>query len=423
LTVIDGTGRPATPHRNLILEGGLIRSIGAATEPIPAGAIVIEIWGMTIMPQIINAHGHVGLLKGTTLAWDDYGEENIRRHLLQYESFGGGAVLSMGSDSAAIFAFRELSRSGRLPGASVFTAGTGFGVKDALPPITMGLALVNRPETPEEARQQVRALAANKPEVIKMWVDDSWGQFPKMEPAIYTAIIDEAHRHKIRVAAHVFHLEDARDLIHRGVEILAHSVRDAEIDDELLSEMNERRVTYIPTLSLDEFAFAYRDAPGWLHNPFFQASLEPGVLTMVTSPAYRDKVRSNPKTSRELAALAVAQKNLKKVHDAGILVVLGSDSSATPIRPIGFAEQMELQLMVQAGLTPLQSIAVAMRNGARMLGIAGETGTLEPGLTRRHRRAARTMERGRGRVETLKGPVDRSAPEIRSCAHPSGNFE
>jgi imidazolonepropionase-like amidohydrolase len=156
-------------------------------------------------------------------------------------------------------------------------------------------------------------------------------------------------------------------------------VRDAEIDDELLSEMKERRVTYIPTLSLDEFAFAYRDAPDWLHDPFFQASLEPGVLTMVTSPAYRDKVRSNPNTSRELAALAVAQKDLKKVHDAGILVALGSDSGAMPIRPIGFAEHMELQLMVQAGLTPIQSITVATRNGARMLGIAGETGTLEPG--------------------------------------------
>ena len=119
--------------------------------------------------------------------------------------------------------------------------------------------------------------------------------------------------------------------------------------------------------------------PQWLHDPFFQASLEPGVLEMVTSPAYQQKVRLNPKIPREITALAVAQKNLKKVHDAGILVALGSDSGAMPIRAIGFAEHMELQLMVQAGLTPLQAIAAATRNGAELLGIAGESGSLEPG--------------------------------------------
>ena len=100
---------------------------------------------------------------------------------------------------------------------------------------------------------------------------------------------------------------------------------------------------------------------------------------MVTSPAYKERVRWDPATPREMAALAVAQKNLKKVHDSGILVALGSDSGAMPIRPIGFAEHMELQLMVQAGLTPLQAIAVATRNGAGLLGIGEKSGSLEPG--------------------------------------------
>jgi imidazolonepropionase-like amidohydrolase len=379
VTVIDGTGRPARPHRNVVIEGGVIRSIGPASDPIPSGAATVEVAGTTIMPLIVNAHGHPGLLKGTTTAADHYGEENIRRHLLQYEAFGVGAVLALGSDTEAVFPLRELSRRGELPGAVLFTAGAGFGVKGALPPVAMGMTRVNRPETPEEARRQVRELAAHKPDAVKLWVDDLFGQLPKMEPAIYAAIIDEAHRRGIRVAAHVFYLEDARKLVGLGVEILAHSVRDAEIDDGLLAEMKARRVAYIPTLSLDEFAFAYREMPPWFHEPFFRASLEPGVFEMVSSSGYKEAVRADFKTPREMAALAVAQKNLKKVHDAGILVALGSDSGATPIRPIGFAEHMELQLMVQAGLTSLEAIAVATRNGARLLGIDGGAGSLEPG--------------------------------------------
>ena len=194
VTVIDGTGRAAQPHRNVVIEGGVIRSIGSASEPIPPHATVIEIAGTTIMPQIINAHGHPGLLEGPTVAAAHYGEENIRRHLLQYEAFGVGAVLALGSDLEAIYPLRELSRHGRLPGARVFTAGTGFGVDGGLPPMAMGLTRVNRPATPEEARRQTRSVAANRPNAIKMWVDDAWGRLPKMQPAIYAAIIDEAHR-------------------------------------------------------------------------------------------------------------------------------------------------------------------------------------------------------------------------------------
>jgi imidazolonepropionase-like amidohydrolase len=174
-------------------------------------------------------------------------------------------------------------------------------------------------------------------------------------------------------------LEDARALLALGVDIFAHSVRDAEINDALIAEMKARHVAYIPTLSLDEFAFAYQDAPAWLADPFFRASLEPGVLEMVTSSSYKEKVRSDPRTAFEIEAFAIAKKNLKKVHDAGILVALGSDSGALPIRPLGFAEHMELQLMVQAGLTPVQAISVGTRNSARVLGISDDTGSIEPG--------------------------------------------
>lgn len=112
---------------------------------------------------------------------------------------------------------------------------------------------------------------------------------------------------------------------------------------------------------------------------FFRAALDPGVLEMITSSDYRVKTRASKVAAQEAAALPIAMRNLKKIYDAGILVALGSDSGATPIRVQGFAEHMELALMVQSGFTPLQAISVATRNGAQLLGAANQYGALEPG--------------------------------------------
>jgi imidazolonepropionase-like amidohydrolase len=233
--------------------------------------------------------------------------------------------------------------------------------------------------TETEARNELRQLAAKKPDVVKIWVDDLWGTLPKMKPEIYAGIIEEAHRHGLRVASHVFYLEDARKLVGLGLDIIAHSVRDAEIDDALLAEMKKRKVAYIPTLSLDEFAFAYQNDPEWLNSPFFQAALEPGVLQMVTSAEFKDKVRKNPNTAKEVSALQIALKNAKRIHDAGILLSMGTDSGAQPIRVQGFSEHMELELLVKAGLTPLQAITTATKNTATLLKVDNRYGTLEPG--------------------------------------------
>ena len=379
VAVIDGSGKSVQLNRDLAIKGDRILSIKPAGSSVPKGAKTVDMGGKTLMPELINAHGHLGLLKGTTMSSSNYTEENIRRQLLRYEAYGVGAVLCLGTDHDEIFALREASRKGSLPGATIYTAGAGFGVKDALPPLSFGMDKVFRPVSEEEARKELRELARKKPDVLKIWVDDGFGQLPRMKPEIYAAIIQEAHKLGLRVASHVFYLEDARKLVGLGLDIIAHSVRDAEIDNALLAEMKKRRVVYVATLSLDEFAFAYQDAPEWINSPFFQASLEPGVLEMIKSPEYKEKVRNNPNTSKEASALQIALKNVKRVHDAGIPLAMGTDSGAQPIRVQGFSEHNELELLVKAGLTPLQAITAATKNGAALLRVSDQLGTLEPG--------------------------------------------
>lgn len=380
VTLIDGNGGPVRRDAALVIEGERIRAIAGAGDPVPSGAAIVDLEGKTIMPEMVNAHGHLGLVKGTKMSSANYTRQNVERQLLQYQDYGVGAVMVMGTDRDDIYGWREASRTGTLPGARIFSAGRGFGVAEGLPPLSMGADAVYRPNTPEEARQDVRELAAHRPDMVKLWLDDFWGQYPKMKPEIYGAIIDEAHQQHLRVAAHVFHEEDAQRLVDDGVDVLAHSVRDAEIPDSLIAAMKSRHVAFIGTLSLDDFMTAYGDDPAWLNQSFFRNALEPGVYEMITSPQYKQSIQTDKKTPVEQAALPIALKNVKKLFDAGILVALGTDSGATPVRPFGFAEHRELQLLVRAGLSPLQAITVATKNGAELLHASGEFGVLRPGL-------------------------------------------
>jgi imidazolonepropionase-like amidohydrolase len=379
VTVIDGNGGPPRHNASVVIEGEKIRGISDAHARVPKGATVVDLSGKIIMPEIINTHGHLGLLKATKMSAENYTQGNVERQLLQYQDYGTGAVLVMGTDRDPIYEWRTESHEGKFPGALIYTAGRGFGVPQGLPPLSMGSDLVYRPTTPEEARKDVDELATHHPDVVKLWLDDFWGQYPKMKPEIYAAIIDEAHKKGLRVAAHVYHEEDAQRLVDDGVNILAHSVRDAEIPDSLVAEMKSQNVAYIGTMSLDEFATAYADDPAWLNQPFFRDALEPGVYEMITSPRYKKSVQDDKKTPAEIAAQSIEMKNLKKVYDGGILVTLGTDSG-TLTRAFGFSEHNELQLLVQAGLTPLQAITVATKNGAELLHASSEFGVLRPGL-------------------------------------------
>src|SRR5882724_4714589 len=354
VTVIDGTGTAGKTHQNVLISGDRILVITSVDTAIPNGAIVIALEGKILMPLIVDCDAHLGLLKDTATAAANYTPENIGRHLLRLQDYGVGAVLSMGTDHLEIFGMREASHAGNIPGATIYTAGLGFGVKNGAPPGSAGMDKVYRPTTPAEAREEMREIAARKPDVIKIWVDDFLGRMPKMKPEIYQALIDEAHLQGVRVASHLFYAEDARSLVNSGLDIMAHSIRDRVIDDALLAEMKRHNIVYIPTLSLDEFAFSYEGTPAWIRDPFFRAALEPGVYEMISSPAYKNRVRNNPATAKEIAALSAALKNLKKIYEAGITIALGTDAGAQPIRVMGFSEHMEMELMVRAGIPPLQ---------------------------------------------------------------------
>ena len=278
-TVIDGSGKPSQKNMNVLLKEGKIVSISKQNS---AASKVIDLSGKTIMPLLANVHAHLGMSKGTTVATENFSREQISKELVRYLSYGVGTVVSMGSDKELIFSLRDESRSGKLPGALIYTAGFGFRSPLGSRPQETGFERIYRPSTVEEAVKNVKELAAFKPDMVKIWVDDQGGTIEKIRHDIYRAIISEAHKYGIRVAAHLFYLEDAHRLIDAGVDIFAHSVRDKEVDDALITKMKLKGIIYIPTLTRDGYEFFYGTPRPWLNDPFFKASLEPGVWEMIT---------------------------------------------------------------------------------------------------------------------------------------------
>jgi imidazolonepropionase-like amidohydrolase len=378
-TLIDGTGRPPLENATLVIEAGRIVAVGpvdAERFAKQSGARVIDCTGQTIMPALISDHSHLGVVKDGKVSSDNYTKENIESALKQYEGYGVTAVLSLGVNKDVLYAWR----AGNLKGADLFTADRGLGVPRAAPPITVGEDQISRPRSSEEAREIVREMAARQPDMIKIWVDDFFGAAePKMPPEIYTAIIDEAHKHGLRVAAHVFHLEDAKSLLRAGLDVVAHSVRDQPVDQEFVELMKKNRAGYIATLTLDEAQFIYAERPAWMDTAAFRSAVEPTLRESWLTPEYASKIARGPLTELNKAALAQGLKNVKTLHDAGVLIGFGTDSGATPTRLPGWAEHRELQLLVEAGLSPIAAIQCATRNAAEVLGDLENRGTLEPG--------------------------------------------
>jgi imidazolonepropionase-like amidohydrolase len=344
-TLLDGTGGAPVTDATMVVQDGRVVRIGASDRvTIPAEAQRISLDGKTVIPGLINAHGHV----------------NEPADLHTYAAYGITTVFSLGGESPAVFAARAEQGTPRLNRARVFVSG---------PVLT--------PTTPEEARTQVAGVAAQKVDFAKIRVDDNLGTTAKMPPAVYRAVIDEAHRLGLRVAAHLFYLADAKALLAAGVDFIAHSVRDTEVDVELTAALKASGRCVSPTLMREVSTFVYESTPAFFSDPLFLAHANAEWVATLQEPARQQAVRASSSAQRYKAALEVASRNVKRLADAGVPIAMGTDTGPTG-RFQGYFELMEMELMVKAGLTAQQALLSATRDAARCMN-ATELGTLERG--------------------------------------------
>lgn len=356
--VIDGSGGDPIDGALILVRDGRIDAIGpAAAMTVPAGIETVDLSGRIIIPGLINAHGHVGDTLG--LEAGHYSEQNVLDHLALYARYGITTVNSLGGDEAVAADVRAAEGAPDLDRARLMFAG----------PVVTGA-------TPAEVTTRVDEIAAMDPDFIKIRVDDNLGRTPKMPPQVYTAVIEAAHAHGLPLAAHLFYLEDAKGLLAAGADFIAHSVRDQPIDDELVRLLVDNDVCYCATLTREISTFVYAERPEFFDDPFFLAEADMDVVTALEDPERQTRYRGEgPDAYRQ--ALAVGMENLKAVADGGGTVAMGTDSGP-PARFQGFFEHLELELMAEAGLTPMQIIVAATGEAAGCIG-RDDIGTLEPG--------------------------------------------
>jgi len=351
--IIDGTGRPAIENATLLIRNGRIEEVGSNVK-VPEGTERIDATGKTIVPGLINAHGHV----------------NNTAQLGVYLRDGITTVLSLGGDKE--FALRE-ENAKAAPGTAphLYVAGP---ICDSTA-IPGAIAVTNT----DEARKTVDELAKSKPDIIKLRVDDFLGARPKMSPDVYRAVIDEAHKDGFRTAAHVVLLDDAKGVLQAGVDYIAHSVRDREVDEEFLGLMKKRHAFYCPTLTREIAVFDYSETPAFFNDPFFLKEADPAEIAKMSDPKHQEAVRSDKGAAWYKEHFSTATRNLQIVSQAGVPIVMGTDSGGGPGRFQGYFEHLELEYEVKSGLTPMQALVSATNSPAELLRVSQEIGTLEAG--------------------------------------------
>ena len=363
MRLIPGNGSPPVEDAVMIVDRGLIAAVGTADEvAAPPGATTVDLAGKTVIPALVNLHGHVGFQRGLTYAAENYTRENITDELRRYAYHGVGAVVSLGTDAGDLW--REIQRdqqAGILDGARLYTAGRGLAAPNAGPGSTALRPSAAGVTSEEEGRRLVGELADQRVSFVKIWVDDRGGTVEKLAPAYYRAIIDEAHRRGLQVIAHVFYHDDAEDLVAAGVDGLAHLVRDREMDDALVAAIVAQYVFVMPNLGVSERR-RHTEPPAWLRQPLLAATVAPAVLERAAA-GYAERAADAPARAAQYAGM---ERSLRKLHAAGAALVLGSDAGVQDHFP-GFAAHRELELFVAAGLPPMDALAIATSRPALRL--------------------------------------------------------
>src|SRR6185312_2537467 len=367
--IITGDGR-VIENGSMLVEGDTISRVGTNVAA-PKNARHVDLTGKTVMPGMVLTHGHIGYIRGTTFARENYTRENLIDHLTRYLYYGVVAMMSTGTDPGDLpFEIRNSPH----PGALFRTAGAGF----ALPGASTGnLAMRGVPygvTAEDEARRDVRELAAKKPDAVKIWVDDRNGQVKKLPPNIYRAIIDEAHKHGLKAIVHVYYLADARDLVDAGADGFLHLVRDEEMDEALVAKMKARKMFVTPNLSTSE-AGTYTGKPAWLDDPLLAESATPPMIKKVAD-VYAARAGAAPRTAA-VTSYRKQQRSLARLNAAGVTIALGDDTGIENTF-YGYGEHHELELMVAAGMTPMQALVAATSTGATLLKL-GRLGTIARG--------------------------------------------
>jgi imidazolonepropionase-like amidohydrolase len=341
--VIFGDERPPLESATIVVRGGRFIQVGPASAvQVPADARRVALAGKTVMPTIVDTHVHLNRVRSQLI-----------QDLQANAYWGIGAVTSLGSDDIDLVL--QVRGETHPHAAQLLTAGRGITMPEPDRPASKLLYQIT---SPQQGRQAVRELAGRRVDIVKIWVDDRNGTVQKMPPEVYRAIIDEAHHHGLKVVAHIVELADAKALVRAGLDGFAHSVRDRDVDDEFVTLLKEHpHVVLIPNLP----SRGAKIDVSWLRGQIPDEEL-----------AQLQKATPN-RTEAQRRSFDIQARNLGRLAKEGVTIAVGIDFNVV------YDMHVEMEDMVAAGMTPAQVLIAATRNGAELLGLVRETGSVEVG--------------------------------------------
>ena len=374
--LIDGTGGGPIPDSVIVIRDDRIVAAGPReTTETPEGAEIIDATGQTIIPGLADMHAHYGADRAAA-------EEMMRTQLY----YGVTTARSIGTDNAEQVELMLEANAGRPDTPRMFTAGRGFTHPDGFN------AGAQQPTSEDEAREMVRALAGQGVHFVKMWVNEMPEPGLKITPEMRTAIVEEAIANGLVPVAHIDEEADGRHLVEAGLSDFLHStvltfgpgsgapMADPEPSAEFIRMCLDNNVSFTPTLSIVQNNWHFAENPELLDDPDLRAAMNPQALERWSDPPARAALVEADDFEDRQAAFRQLQDFVKTMHDAGVRIALGTDSGTANV-PMGWGTHHELELYVDAGLTPMQAIVAATATSASVTPPVGEAefGTLEVG--------------------------------------------
>ena len=380
--LIDGTGAPARDGQTIVIENDKVAAVGPAAQVrVPDGARVIDLTGHTVIPGLVGLHDH--------MYYSSAAGGSMKMMLQSYPKLFLGAGVTTIRTAGSTDSYQELNlrsaiASGLLVGPEVFVTGP------YLQGPGMGPGPMHPVDGPEDARRMVR-----------YWSEEgvTWFKaYTQISRAALGAAIDEAHKHGVKVTAHLCSV-GYREAVALGIDNLEHGLfantefyRDkqpdvcptagdsaifaaADLDNpdvqRTIQEMVRRKVSLTSTLAVYETGTPTRVT----RDQRVLDALMPDAAVAV------GRWYDNAPNAKDATARAVLRKTMAfeaAFLKAGGLLAAGADPCCLHVIA-GFGDQRNYELLVEAGLSPEQAVQVMTLNGARVLGISDRTGSVTAG--------------------------------------------
>ncbi len=405
VTVINGatiihpsrTGAAAVERdTTIVISGDRFQIVGTGiTLELTQGAKIIDARGKWVIPGLVDSHVHF-FQSGNLYTRPDvadfnavvpYAQEVARNKARLDATFkvwlasGVTGVVDVGGPFWNFDVRDRAIVSGAAPRMAV--AGPLISMVER-PQLDLGDPPIVKITSPEAAREFVARQLDREPDYIKVWFIHQKGDDLAAQEAIVKAAGDAAHAAGKRLAVHATELVVAKAALRAGADFLVHGVFDVPVDKEFLALAKKNHALLCPTLFvMDGYGLALSNT--WKATAIEAARADPQILAAMNDldeipkeklPPFIAELMANP---RQLASTEVAMKDLRRIVDAHVDVVMGTD--AGNIGTVhGPSIHREMKMMVDAGLTPLEVLRTATVNGARALGLEGQTGEIKQGM-------------------------------------------